>query len=128
MSKALVMRNTTHVVVDGGDLSLCGLPSADMMKEGENRKITGVKHEEFGCKQCLMLLHEKWEQLIKDYDQLAGDLSQYSAQDYEDLLKCLELVSNSPTLKGLVNDESEVAPPAKKTTGRRPVKKAGGKA
>jgi len=122
MSKTLVLRTTTHIY-QGGDYVLCGEPAADMLARGDSKKIGGVKHDDVGCINCLNLLVEQWD----DLNGKCGELNKYSDEDYANLLACLDLVSNSPTLQGLVAPSSKdvevVTPPAKKTAAKRPARK-----
>jgi hypothetical protein len=118
MSKTLVLRTTTHIH-QSGDYSLCGEPVEDMMMKGENKKIKGVKQDNVGCLRCLLLQVEQWD----DLNGKCGELNKYSDEDFDSLLACLDLVSNSPTLQGLVAPSSKdvevVTPPAKKTAAKK---------
>lgn len=131
MSKTMVLRTTTHIHQEGV-LSLCGLPIVDILAEGEGKKIGGVAHDDVACKQCLLLLHEGWEQLVKDHDEAIEwqeAFSVYSEQDMKNLLACLELVANNPALAAAAlldkndKDAPVAPPPAKKAATKRPARK-----
>jgi len=129
MSKTLVLRTTTHIY-QGGDYVLCGEPANDMLKKGDSKKIGGVKHEEFGCINCLNLLVEQWD----DLNAKCGELAKYSEQDMENLLACLELMnSRQEAVVRMLLDEGRgvpsskdvevVPPPVKKAAAKRPARK-----
>lgn len=63
----MVIRIETHVVVGDDDLSLCGLPDADLNREPV--KIGGVEEDRVACIACLRLLIERYEKLNTSFNE-----------------------------------------------------------